>query len=99
MSGEWCLLPAVTRKQMELSRHIKCVFSGDLNRPVKAYPLFPGSEKHLLKAQIVRITHANLVAPNGLYKTNDDNGNIRETKDGTPKRSSSSSQRSTSSRK
>jgi hypothetical protein len=42
---------------------------------VKAYPAFPGKEKHLLKAQLARITHATKISPKGLYKANDENRN------------------------
>jgi len=38
-----------------------------LEAKVNAYPTFPGSEKHLLKAQLVRITHTCEIVPKGLY--------------------------------
>ncbi|CAD8141915.1 unnamed protein product [Paramecium octaurelia] len=73
---DWALLPQVTRKQMEASRYITYVFSGDLNKNITQYPYFEGKEKHLLKAQILRITHANLLAPRGLYKYEDETKTI-----------------------
>ncbi|CAD8046324.1 unnamed protein product [Paramecium primaurelia] len=69
---DWALLPQVTRKQMEASRFITYVFSGNLNKEITQYPIFNGKEKHLLKAQILRITHANLLAPRGLYRFDDE---------------------------
>jgi radial spoke head protein 4/6 len=41
-----------------VARRIKIFFTGNLNADVKTYPKFVGKEKHLLKAQLVRITHA-----------------------------------------
>lgn len=57
---------------MELSRFFTYTFTGNLEREIKGYPHFRGREKHLLKAQILRITHANLIAPRGLYKVEED---------------------------
>ncbi|KAM3132513.1 Radial spoke head protein 4 A [Paramecium bursaria] len=70
--GDWILLPIINRKQLESSRLITYIFTGDLNRAITQYPTFEGQEKHMLKAQILRITHSTLLAPRGLYKTNDD---------------------------
>lgn len=46
---------------------IKYVFTGELDSAVVSSPPFKGQEKHLLKAQIVRITHNCEIAPKGLY--------------------------------
>lgn len=39
---------------------------------MKSYPPFPGKEKHLLKAQIARISCATVLTPKGLYKTQEE---------------------------
>lgn len=70
--GEWHELPLVTPQQIRAARQIKYIFTGDLNSEVKSYPPFPGKEKHLLKAQIVRISCAAVLAPKGLYKTQEE---------------------------
>lgn len=49
-------LPMVTPEQIELSRRIQQFFTGDLDAPVLCTFNFPGVEKHLLRAQIQRIT-------------------------------------------
>ena len=73
LSEDWALLPAVTRQQLETSRLIKYTFTGQMDKQPQTYPPFNGREKHLLKAQIIRITHSNYIVPRGLYKPNDDN--------------------------
>ena len=50
------------------ARSIKHILSGDLNAAVNSYPVFPGRERHLLRAQIARITHSCQVAPKDIYK-------------------------------
>lgn len=51
-----------------------------MNQPIdaKTYPAFPGKEKHLLKAQIVRISTATVLVYNGIYQKNADNDKIIE---------------------
>ncbi len=46
----------VTPEQIELSRRIQQFFTGDLEASVKFKTNFPGVEKHLLRAQIQRIS-------------------------------------------
>ena len=66
-------LPFVTPEQIRCSRYIKKIFTGELNRPVVSSPPFMQTEKYLLKAQIVRITHNCEIAPRGLYAPTEDN--------------------------
>jgi len=73
---DWFELPLVTPEQIRVARQIKHIFSGDLEAPVLTYPSFPGKEKHYLKAQIVRITFANVLVPKDYRKTNDDDPKI-----------------------
>jgi radial spoke head protein 4A len=54
----WKRLPDVLPKHVALSRRLRRIFSGDLNAPVlDVVPAFPGTEAHLLRAQIARIRH------------------------------------------
>ena len=46
----------ITPEQIELSRRIQRFFIGDLEAPVTFESNFPGVEKHLLRAQIQRIS-------------------------------------------
>ena len=57
LSEDWYELPLVSPQQIKISRQIKHVFTGRLDAPVKSYPDFQGQERHLLKCQLVRITH------------------------------------------
>ena len=71
----------MTPEQIQRARLIKYTFTGDLNAEISTYPSFPGREKHLLKAQIVRISCATVLSPKGLYKANDENAKIIEFED------------------
>jgi radial spoke head protein 4A len=73
VGSEWTELPLVTPQQLRSSRLIKYVFSGDLNKKVVSSPPFDGQEKHLLKAQLVRITHNCEIVPKGLYAPLEEN--------------------------
>jgi radial spoke head protein 4A len=48
LSGDWTELPIITPTQLKVSRKIKHIFSGDLNRAVLTNPLFLGKESHLV---------------------------------------------------
>ena len=47
---DWIELPDVLPEQIIAARDIKYILSGDLNAPVNTYPVFPGKERHLLRA-------------------------------------------------
>lgn len=49
LTGDWTELPLITPSQLKISRKIKYIFTGDLNRAVLTNPLFPGKESHLVK--------------------------------------------------
>jgi len=61
-----------------ISRNLNLIMTGNLEGDLNCYPLFPGKEKHYLKAVLVRITHGTNIVPKGLYKTNEDNPNETE---------------------
>lgn len=63
----WTKLPLITSKQMRQSREMKYIFSGDLEKIIVSSPVFDGLEKHLLKAQIVRIENGTSLIPKGVF--------------------------------
>jgi len=69
---DWLELPIITPNHIKAARKIKHVFTGDLNASVNSYPVFPGLEKHLLKVQIIRITHSSVVIPKDQRKEFED---------------------------
>jgi len=68
----WSRLPNATPAHIRASRLIKYLFTGDLKSPVDSFPLFPGTEAHLLRSQIARIVFATSLAPRGFYSLDDD---------------------------
>lgn len=75
---DWVELPDATPQQIKASRSIKKMLTGNLNAQVHSYPIFPGKERHLLRAQIARISCATVLIPKGLYRTNEDEPNELE---------------------
>ena len=69
----WKRLPDVGPGQIAAARKIQLLFSGDLERDIVCNPFFFGKEKHLLRAQIARITHSTTLVPKGQYKLNEEN--------------------------
>lgn len=59
---------------MRVSREIKYLFTGNLDREICSNPHFVGKEAHLLKCQIVRIVHSCTLVPRTMYvvKAEDD---------------------------
>nr|VZI50205.1 unnamed protein product [Spirometra erinaceieuropaei] len=66
--SDWELLPAVEPEQIKCARKIRLFFTGDLDATIISYPPFPGKERHLLRAQIARITAATLISPMNFYR-------------------------------
>lgn len=52
--------------------NIKVVLTGNLNAKIDGCPPFPGKERHLLREQLARITHATEICPKGLYEIDED---------------------------
>lgn len=65
---DWIQLPDIKPAQIQVARMIKCLFTGNLNADIDSNPPFPGKERHLLRAQIARITHATTLLPKGLME-------------------------------
>ncbi|CAF1444669.1 unnamed protein product, partial [Adineta ricciae] len=61
-------LPLVTPEQIELSRQIQRFFTGDLEAAVLSPSGFPGVEKHLLRAQIQRVSAGTQIAPKDYFR-------------------------------
>lgn len=59
----WVKLPDVTPQQINAARKIKKLFTGNLDAKINAYPVFDGTEREYLRAQLSRILAATFVAP------------------------------------
>ena len=70
--SDWIKLPELAPKDIEASRMIKVLFTGNLERPIQTNPYFFGQEKHYLRAQISRIIHSTTLYPKGLMKKDED---------------------------
>lgn len=57
---------------MVISRKIKYLFTGNLDKQIFTNPHFPGKEAHLLKCQIVRINYSCSIVPRTMYNVNAD---------------------------
>lgn len=64
----WKRLPDLGPSHIMAARKIKVLFSGDLEKDIICNPFFFGKEKHLLRAQIARITQSTALVPKGSYK-------------------------------
>lgn len=70
---EWVRLPNVTPEAIVVARSIKRFFTGNLDSPVPSHPPFPGgTEAHLLRAQIARITSECFISPRGFYEKDEE---------------------------
>ncbi|CAF3267805.1 unnamed protein product [Rotaria socialis] len=74
----WVRLPIVTPAQVSQARQIKVFFTGDLNREIKSFPAYPGTEKNYLRAQIARISATTHVSPAGKFKFSDEEEETEE---------------------
>ena len=66
--ASWTKLPDLSPKDLQASRNIKVLFTGDLERTIFTNPFFFGKEKHYLRAQIARISHSTTLCPKGLFR-------------------------------
>jgi len=73
LMDDWVELPVIGPEHLSVAFETKVRLSGNLNDPIYTHPPFPGKEKHYLKAQITRITFASTLAPQGVYKVNEEN--------------------------
>ena len=69
---KWVELPDVKPKQIILSRQIKYMFTGNLNRKIHNNPDFNGEERHLLRCMLGRIYHGAKLVPSINHYTIED---------------------------
>lgn len=65
---DWIQLPDALPEQVQAACAIKHVFTGNLNGKIDSCPPFPGKERHLLRVQLARITHATELSPKGVFE-------------------------------
>lgn len=63
LCGKWIELPDVKPSQIQASRKIRYVFTGELDSEICSNPPFNGVEKHFLRCQIARIYHGTKLVP------------------------------------
>lgn len=56
----------------QVAKVIKHVFTGNLNATIDTCPPFPGKERHLLRAQLARISHGTELCPKGVYEMDEE---------------------------
>lgn len=71
---DWIQLPDVKPAHIKVAKQIKHILTGNLNAPIDSNPPFPGKERHFLRAQIARITHATVIIPKGMYEFDEEAG-------------------------
>jgi len=66
--NKWTLLPDLTPEDVSIARQVKFHFSGDLERRIITNPFLHKREKHLLRAQIARISVSTTLVPKGMFR-------------------------------
>lgn len=56
--NDWIQLPDVEPHQINAARGMVRLLTGNLNAKIDSNPVFPGKERHLLRAQLARIQHS-----------------------------------------
>lgn len=81
----WVRLPATRASHIVAARAMKRILTGKLDSPVLSMPWFPGKERHLLRAQIARISATCTLATKGWYEEDEEAGagKIRQAEDPT----------------
>jgi radial spoke head protein 4A len=69
----WKKLPDVSPAEIDMSRKIKVLLTGNLERDIITNPFFFGKEKNYLRAQIARISHSTTLLPAGQWKLDEEN--------------------------
>jgi radial spoke head protein 4/6 len=70
--NDWIQLPDCLPNHIEAARQIKHIMTGDLNADVFSNPMFPGKERHFLRAQLARIFAATTISPKGLFEIDEE---------------------------
>eukprot|EP00929_Paragymnodinium_shiwhaense_P027350 TRINITY_DN16067_c0_g1_i1.p1 TRINITY_DN16067_c0_g1~~TRINITY_DN16067_c0_g1_i1.p1 ORF type:complete len:528 (+),score=123.05 TRINITY_DN16067_c0_g1_i1:73-1584(+) len=71
-SAPWVRLPAARASHISAARRMQKLMSGDLASAVLSSPWFPGEERHLLRAQIARISASTVLAVKGWYEVDEE---------------------------
>lgn len=71
--NKWSALPDLLPQDIEIARQVKFKFSGDLERRIITNPFLHKREKHLLRAQIARISTCTALVPKGMFRLTEDN--------------------------
>ena len=72
---DWIQLPDANPdhlKAAKMFKHNNHILSGDLNAVVNTNPPFTGKERHFLRTQIARISHATTLCPKGLVEPDEE---------------------------
>jgi len=64
-----------------VAREIKAVISGSLNATINSCPPFPGKERHYLREQLARISHATEIVPKGMFEVDEETNEVKETEE------------------
>jgi len=70
----WVRLPAARASHIVAARTMKRILTGKLDAPVLSMPWYPGKERHLLRAQIARISATCTLATKGWYEEDEEGG-------------------------
>lgn len=70
--NDWIQLPDCLPHHIEAARQIKHIMTGDLNADIDSNPMFPGKERHFLRAQLARIFAATTISPKGLFEIDEE---------------------------
>ena len=74
--NDWIQLPDSQPQYIIASRQIKYAVTGNLNADLNTNPKFPGKERHFLRAQIARISHATSIVPKDYLQPHEENDRI-----------------------
>jgi len=74
---DWIQLPECTPEHLMIAREIKVAFTGNLNSKIDCCPPFPGKERHLLRSQLARITHATDICPKGIFEIDEETNEMK----------------------
>ncbi|CDW78166.1 UNKNOWN [Stylonychia lemnae] len=69
---DWVQLPDLLPEHVQVARMMKHVLTGNLNAQIDSCPPFPGKERHYLRAQIGRISHATTIVPKDLWSVDEE---------------------------
>jgi len=80
--SSWVRLPSARASHILAAQNIKKLMTGNLESPILSSPWFPGKERHLLRAQIARISASCTLAVKGwLVEDEDLPGRVKEAED------------------